>query len=153
MHLSTYLALLDSSLETLSDAYAQVAQAHGEEPDVAILCAQLADKTRSQREALGQFVARYGEEHGEAEPDRLRSDLFQGTRSGGVGLLRDLQDLYLLATLADITWTLVGQAAQGARDRALHKTVAECESQTSAQLKWLKTRMKSAAPQALLVAS
>jgi hypothetical protein len=30
--------------------------------------------------------------------------------------------------------------------------VNSCEGQTSTQIKWLKTRMKQAAPQALLVA-
>jgi hypothetical protein len=30
---------------------------------------------------------------------------------GGLGLLRDLQDLYLMTTECDITWTMIGQAA------------------------------------------
>jgi hypothetical protein len=60
-------------------------------------------------------------------------------------LLRDLQELYLLASLVVITWTVVKQAAQGLRD-------AECESQTKTQLAWLAARMKQAAPQALIVA-
>ena len=76
-----------------------------------------------------------------------------GTRTGGLGLLRDLHDLYLMASEVDISWTLVGQAAQGARDKALFETVTSCEKQTTTQLQWLRTRMKQAAPQALLVAS
>ena len=52
----------------------------------------------------------------------------------------------------DRAWTLVGQAAQGARDRELLATVERCEAETSVQLKWLRTRMKEAAPQALVVA-
>lgn len=36
------------------------------------------------------------------ELDRLHSELFRGARSGGVGLLRDLQDLYLMAAECDI---------------------------------------------------
>jgi hypothetical protein len=67
-------------------------------------------------------------------------------------LLRDLQDLYLMATECDITWTMVGQAAQGARDTDLVEVVKACEGETATQLKWLKTRMKQAAPQALVVA-
>jgi hypothetical protein len=35
----------------------------------------------------------------------------------------------------------------------LLETVNACERQTATQIKWLKTRMKQAAPQALLVAS
>ena len=48
---------------------------------------------------------------------------------------------------------VIGQAAQGARDRELLEVVNACEGQTATQIKWLQTRMKQAAPQALLVAS
>ena len=69
-----------------------------------------------------------------------------------LGLLRDLQDLYLLATLVDTTWTVVYQAAQGARDRELIEICQSCQAETSRQLKWIQTRMKVSAPQVLLVA-
>ena len=74
------------------------------------------------------------------------------TRSGGLGLLRDLHDLYLLASYLDMAWMLVGQAAKGARDEELIHAVAHCANETEAQQKWLTTRLKAAAPQALLVA-
>jgi len=80
------------------------------------------------------------------------AELFRGTRTGGIGLLRDLQDLYLMAAECDLCWTLVGQAAQGARDEELLQVVQTCESETALQLAWLKTRMKQAAPQALVFA-
>jgi hypothetical protein len=97
-------------------------------------------------------VDRYGEEKPE-EPERLYHELFDKTRTGGLGLLRDLHDLYLMAHACDISWTMIGQAAQGARDQELLETVNACERQTATQIKWLKTRMKQAAPQALLVVS
>jgi anaerobic selenocysteine-containing dehydrogenase len=75
-----------------------------------------------------------------------------GPREGGLGLLRDLHDLYLMASECDMAWTLVGQAAQGARDTDLLAVVQACEGETAAQLQWLKSRMKEAAPQALVVA-
>jgi hypothetical protein len=67
-------------------------------------------------------------------------------------VLRDLHDLYLLASYLDMAWTLVGQAAKGAPDQELIQTVHQCAKQTEAQQKWLTTRLKAAAPQALLVA-
>jgi hypothetical protein len=133
MHLANYLGLLHKAELHLADAFRQVGDAHAAEPDVYHLSHTLA----------GQC-----EQHAE----RLHSELFKGTRSGGLGLLRDLQDLYLMATECDITWTMVGQAAQGARDTGLFEVVKACEGETSTQLKWLKTRMKQAAPQALVVA-
>lgn len=87
------------------------------------------------------------------EPDRLHTELFKGTREGGLGLLRDLHDLYLMASECDISWTMIGQAAQGVRDKELFEVVNACDGETSTQLKWLKTRMKQAAPQALIAAS
>jgi hypothetical protein len=50
-------------------------------------------------------------------------------------------------------WPLVGQAAQRLRDQELFEVVRACEGETAIQLKWLRTRMKQAAPQALVVAS
>jgi hypothetical protein len=51
------------------------------------------------------------------------------------------------------TWTLVGQAAKGARDEEAITIVAFCEGQTTARIKWLTTQLKRAARQALLVAA
>ena len=56
-----------------------------------------------------------------------------------------------MAAECDIAWTLVGQAAQGARDQALLAVVTDCERRPRSQLQWLRTRMKQAAPQALVV--
>jgi hypothetical protein len=101
--------------------------------------------------ALAPFAQRYGDDAPD-EPDRLHSELFAGTRSGGLGLLRDLHDLYLMACEADMAWTMIGQAAQGARDGDLLEVVYSCETETATQMRWLSTRMKQAAPQALVVA-
>jgi hypothetical protein len=57
-----------------------------------------------------------------------------------------------MAAQCDICWTVVGQAACGARDEDLLTVVKRCEGETAIQLKWLRTRMKQAAPQALIVA-
>ena len=66
--------------------------------------------------------------------------------------MRDLHDLYLLASYLDMAWILVGQVAKGARDQELIRTIEECAGQTEVQRQWLTTRLKAAAPQALLVA-
>jgi hypothetical protein len=151
MHLAHYLGLLHKAQLNLAEAFRQVAEAHPEEPDVAHLCEQQAQVCDRHAERLGPFAQRYSEDAPQ-EPDRLHSELFGGTRTGGIGLLRDLQDLYLMAAECDICWTVVGQAAYGARDRDLREVVTTCEGETAIQLKWLRTRMKQAAPQALVVA-
>jgi hypothetical protein len=151
MHLANYLGLLHKAELLLADAFRQVGDAHAAEPDVYHLSHTLAGQCEQHAEQLQPFGDRYGED-APSEPDRLHSELVKGTRAGGLGLLRDLQDLYLMATECDITWTMIGQAAQGARDTGLVEVVKACEGETAIQLNWLKTRMKQAAPQALVVA-
>src|SRR4051812_27617873 len=150
MHLAHYLGLLHRSLLELGSAFREVASTHGEEPDIAHLCEKLAGHCDDDAGHLAPFVATYGEDAPD-EPERLHTELFQGTRSGGLGLLRDLHDLYLMACECDISWTMVGQAAQGVRDSELLGVVHACESETVIARKWLTTRMKAAAPQALVV--
>jgi hypothetical protein len=152
MYLAHYLGLLHRAEGNLARAFRDVGTAHTDEPDVLYDCRRMADQCDRHVERLRPVVDRYGEDAPD-EPDRLRSDLFQGTRSGGLGLLRDLHDLYLMASESDISWTMIGQAAQGARDGELLDTVHACEHDTAIQLAWIRTRMKAAAPQALVVAS
>ena len=150
MRLAHYIGLLHRAEQELTDALREVGEAHTDEPDVKIICTKLAGDCDSHASQLVPFARRYGEE-AEDEPERLHSELFRGTRSGGLGLLRDLHDLYLMACESDMAWTLVGQAARGARDRELLHLVESCEGETAIALKWLATRMKQAAPQALVV--
>jgi len=42
--------------------------------------------------------------------------------------------------------------AGGLRDDGLLEVVSACEGETATQMQWLRTRMKQAAPQALVVA-
>jgi hypothetical protein len=135
----------------LALSYRQVAEGHAEEADVKRICEQFATQCDHQEELLRPFTKRYGSDPS-GEPERLHADGLSKTRSGGLGLLRDLHDLYLLASYLGMAWTLVGQAAKGARDLQLIETVDQCAKQTEAQQKWLTTRLKAAAPQALLVA-
>ena len=149
MHLATYIGLVDGGESTLAVSFRQVADGHGEEADVAILCSRFAVQCDSHRAQLGPLVERYGEKR-EREPERLHAEGLGSTRTGGVGLLRDLHDLYMLASYLDIAWTVVEQAAKAVRDDELRGLVEWCAKETSAQLSWLRTRMKEAAPQALV---
>ena len=152
MKLAMYLGLLDEAEHTLAQSFRQVADGHSAEPDVFFLCRTLAGQCDQHREALNPVVRRYGKAPTDDEPERLHAEGLSETRSGPVGLLRDLQDLYLLASFVEITWTMVKQAAQACRDNDLLDVVDRCDAETSIQLKWLRTRMKQAAPQALVAA-
>jgi hypothetical protein len=90
----------------------------------------LADQCDQHVSRLEPFVERYGEDLPE-EPERLHRDLFQGSRQGPLGMLRDLHDLYLMAAEVDMAWTVVAQAAQGARDPELVAVTEDCEQETA----------------------
>lgn len=152
MHLANYLGYLHKTELHLAEAFRKVGEGHAEEADVYHTCNTLAKQCEEHAGRLGPFVDRYGEDAPE-EPDRLYHQFFDEIRQGGLGLLRDLHDLYILANACDIAWTMIGQAAQGAGDEELLEVASVCEGQTTIQIKWLKTRMKQAAPQALLVSS
>ena len=151
MEFAHYIGLLHRSETELAAAFREVAEAHRDEPDVHGTCGRLALTCERHADRLAPFSKRYGEE-AEDEPERLHSELFNGTREGPLALLRDLHDLYLMTCECEISWTLVGQAAQGARDGELLEVVHASEGETAIQAKWLRTRMKQAAPQALVVA-
>ncbi|MBG6215235.1 MAG: hypothetical protein LH475_07315 [Cryobacterium sp.] len=151
MMLPVYLGLLEKAERALASSYRQVAEGHGAEPDIYHLCQTLAKQCDQHEQALATVIERYGERPDD-EPERLHAEEMSETRSGPLGLLRDLQDLYLLANLVDVTWMMIKQAALGLRDEQLIQVVSECESQVKVQLGWLTTRMKQAAPQALIVA-
>ena len=152
MLLGHYLGMLHQAEAAMGDALREVATAHADEADVHHLCHRLAEECDAHVARLGPVVARYGEEADDDEPERLHRALFEGPRQGPLALLRDLHDLYLMASECDVAWTLIGQAAKGLRDEELLGVVDACEGETAIHLKWLLTRMKSAAPQALVVA-
>jgi hypothetical protein len=151
-HLSTYVGLADHSEGTLASSLRAVADGHARVADVHHTARMLADWSDRHRAALAPALDRYGEDQDLDEPERLHAAGLAQTRAGEVGLLRDLQDLHVLATLVQTTWTVIVQGAQGLRDEELLRIAQSCNAETSRQLSWLNTRMKVAAPQALIVA-
>ena len=153
MNLRHYLDLLHRSLLELAQAFGDVAEAHRDEPDVRIDCENFAKQATHQRELLRPFLNDYqANDTGDDEPQRLHRVLFDGTRAGPLGLIRDLHDLYLMTCECDICWILIRQGAEGARDPDLVDIAQNCLKETELQMAWLRSRMKQAAPQALVVA-
>ncbi|GAA1937212.1 hypothetical protein [Nocardioides marmoribigeumensis] len=151
-HLSTYVGLADHSEETLADSFRTIADGHAHVADVFHTCRMLAGWCDDHRSRLSEAVERYGEQDDVDEPERLHAAGLAEPREGEIGLLRDLQDLHVLATLVQTTWVVIAQGAQGLRDEELLEIAQHCRGETERQLSWLTTRMKTAAPQALIVA-
>ena len=151
MNIGLYLKMVKDSETDLNDAFVKVANHHQQEPDMEEICRLLASWSQQKATSTDRFIIKYGEKH-ERGADKLYSELFQGPRRGGLALLRDLHDLWLLATEAQICWTLLGQAAQALRDQDLVETCVFNKEQTARQIAWLETRSKQAAPQSLIAA-
>ena len=151
MHVGLYLQMVKSTEKELEEAFKTVADHHQQEPDLEEICTILSSWSAAKAASTDRFIHKYGQER-DREPQRLYSDLFQGPRRGGLALLRDLHDLWLMTTEAQIAWTLLGQAAQALRDKDFVQTCEDNKMQTHRQIAWLETRSKQAAPQTLVAA-
>jgi hypothetical protein len=150
VNLGHYLDLWDRSLLDVAHACSDIAATHRDEPDVRIQCEKFARNTARQRELLLPFLDRY--EASNRGVRSVRRQLIRDTPEGPLGLIRDLHDLCLVHCDCDICGTLIQQAAEGARDAEFADVAQDCRRAIGLQLAWLRSRMKQAAPQALVVA-
>lgn len=150
MHTGHYIEMVHKGEEDLEKAFHLVAKEHGAEPDIAATCGLLAAWSKDLVKDLQPFIKRYKEEK-DKEPDRLFNTLFDKPRKGSLGMLRDLHDLYLMASEANLSAIILRQAADGLRDEGLSALCDKIEKISKRQLSWLSSRMKAAAPQTLIV--
>jgi ferredoxin-nitrate reductase len=102
--------------------------------------------------SLVPFAARYGERQ-EGEPERLDKALLVQRKPNGFDLLRDLHDLWLLVNESLISVDVMEQAAHALRDEALLQAIQQIRQRNKRQGDWLRTRIRQAAPQVLVVPS
>ncbi len=146
------LGLLRAAHDQLARGCREVAGRHPAETDIGDGLGKLALFSAEAVETLGPFLKRYGE-HREGEPRDLRAILLPAARSGAYGLLRDLQDLSVLAWEAQLALTLVEQSAMALRDEGLVAACADIGGQTRRQQAWLQTQIKHRAAHTLVVPS
>jgi hypothetical protein len=150
MHVANYLGMLRNAECQLKEAFLVVAERHQREPDVLIQCKAFSEWSRANEAALEPAIRKYGLRRSE-DPEHIRGGLFHGGRIGGFGLLRDLSDLMVLATAVKSYWTILMSGAMALHDKELESICARCSLQTARQIDWVETRIKHAAPQALVV--
>ncbi|MGW1835206.1 hypothetical protein [Streptomyces sp. NPDC002067] len=68
------------------------------------------------------------------------------------GLLDDLYLLHAKAQAAQVRWTVLVQVAQALREPELLAAATACRDETATQIAWITTRLKEAAPQAVIMA-
>jgi hypothetical protein len=138
------------SEQQLAEAFKQVAEQHLAEPDIHATCTLMSSWSSGDAERLVPFIAAYHTD-GSPKPDGSTKKLFEGPRSGGLGLLRDLHDLWLLANEVHLGYEAVRQAAKALRDQPLVERCTQSLSKADRQIAWLRTRIDQAAPQTLTV--
>jgi hypothetical protein len=150
MHLTHYIGFSHRAHAALGEAWSKVAEGHSDEADVRLLARRFAAAAGDHARQLETFV---GTETAEAPPpENFEASTFRGPRAGGLGLLRDLHEMTLLVTECDIACLLLTVGAQGVRNVDLLQLACSGQVETKRQLDWLQSRMKQAAPQALVVA-
>jgi hypothetical protein len=135
-----------SELESdLAATYRESGERHADDHDVYHQCVSFAKKAESHVAKLASSVERYGAQSEAGSQVQARD-------GDELGLLAVLRTLFLAAEEVSITLVMAGQAAQAARDAELLAVVRECHAEVELQVKWLTTRIKVAAPQALVTA-
>jgi erythromycin esterase-like protein len=148
----------------LAEEFREVAERQSAEHDIYYLGQTLAGQCERHAEQVRLIAQRFGKdlsEPGEAGPlhnvmaglREKASELLGHRPEAGLLLLRDLRQLYLMAEEANLHWLVLGQVAQATRDHELLDRVSALHKETLTQIKWLKTRIKEAAPQVLVVAA
>src|SRR3954453_4980358 len=125
MHVAKFLGTARDGEQELSGAFLMLSDRYEREAEMRDQCKVLAAWSRSHVEMLQPLIERYGQESS-ADPDRLRSALFDGARVGGVGLVRDLQDASALATHLRLAWTALYQASRALHDKELNDVANRC---------------------------
>ncbi|KOP23171.1 molybdopterin oxidoreductase [Hapalosiphon sp. MRB220] len=146
------MRILHHSEQDLADAFKTIANHHSDEPDVYNMCKLLSSWSDEHVQDIKPLVDRYSEQESN-EPDRLTQTLFEEPRSGSLALVRDLHDLWLLANEIHLCYIILLQAARALRDLEMEKICQQFDQQIERQMLWLLTRIKQAAPQALVVAA
>jgi len=147
--------------EELADEYVKVGERLASEHEVYYGCKRFAQQCHLHAETLRGLSARYEQQLppsddaqvGETTTAALRhklSELLGRRPESGLLLLRSLRQLYLQAQEVSFHWTVAGQIAQATRDGELLIVVDRLHRETLTQIKWLKSQVKEAAPQALV---
>lgn len=148
--------------EELADEYVKVGERLVVEQDVWYDCKRFAEQCHMHADAIRPFAARHEQELdppdddtvGETTTAALRhklSELLGRRPESGLLLLASLRQLYVQAQEVSFHWIVAGQLAQATRDQELLTLVDELHRETLTQIKWLKTQVKLASPQALVV--
>jgi hypothetical protein len=155
---------MNKAVEDVHEAEAELAkrlrvtgERHASESDLYHLGHTLARQCAEHLRALAPFAERYGAKPAPDDLDaspglletvrRKSAEVVGRSEAAGLMLMADLRELYLAAQHAELAWVVLLQAAKASRDAELIEVVTGCHEETEMCGKWLRTRIKEAAPQ------
>jgi anaerobic selenocysteine-containing dehydrogenase len=151
-HVRDYIGLLQLSEQRLVKAMEQVRDSHHLEPDIVVICKLFESWSGKAAKSMQPFVDKYGKRR-EGEPERLDEALVKRRSPTAFNLVRDLHDLWLLVNESLISVDILEQAGHALRDDDLLAALAEVRQSNQRQQDWLRTRLRQAAPQVLVMPS
>ena len=149
MQISNYINYLHRCEEELGQAFKTASKLYEAEPDVREMCKVFASWSLDHSENLTIMLSRYG--LGKEYESNPINHSFKIGRTGSLGLLRDLHELWLMTNEVKLVWIILKQSAKALRDEKLKLACAQFGRQTIQQSEWLMMKIKHSAPQALTV--
>ncbi len=149
-HIPDYIGVVRASWEQFASACEEMSARHPNDAEVRESTLRLARFSRDIVEQFQPFVDKYGAKY-EDEPTRVWEATFRASRSGGFGLLRNLQALYLVASEAHIAAAVMASAAMELRDHELLDFCLEKAQFAKKCKEWCQTAIDENASQAIVV--
>jgi hypothetical protein len=144
------LGVVRASLEELAAAFVLVAERHERNYEIWGTSTVLAGWAREDLVAVRPFIDAYGRIESE-EPHKIRAAVLGGVRAGLHGQLADLTDLFLLAQQVHIAWLVVSQGAKELHDAKLGEVAGIGTNHAERAIRWIRTQVSHAAPEAVTV--
>lgn len=141
MKIGALLAHLEKLEAGLAADLRAAAERHSGEHDVYHQCHTFAVSADKRMQRLDSLRARY---EGQA-------NWTTAVGRGSDDVLEELRTVNLRLHETAVTWLMAEQAAKAARDEELLAVATDCQSEAQSQAKWVLTRIKTGAPQALVV--
>jgi ferredoxin-nitrate reductase len=151
-YLADYIGLLVTNEDRLILGWEKLRNAHPMTPDIGMQSMLFMTWSSENAAAIRPHAARYGGQR-DGEPEAPDKAFSIGRPQSGFGLLRDLQDLWLMVNESAVSVAVLIQGARALGDRELEKNLRAVESRNERQRTWLLTRIRQAAPQTLAVPS
>ena len=151
MHIAEYLGRTQNAEKSLVKTFQKLARTHAFDPDVVEMLEKFSLWSTQHLEFIDRLSEEFGSDASD-KPEDVSDALFSKPHMGGFGLLQDLHGLSLLVHEAQMCWTILLQGAKSLRHTDMESVCTQCGVHLKKETMWLSTKIKSAAPQVLVVA-